>query len=233
MTLNCSHILISVCPSLLHRIINSNFGSNKTKICIDKLPFTLHLLVGLIHNKNYSKRTKNGPYSAFKKSVKVSFVTSGIEKNRKKKGDFLFLLICIFLVKLQYKAHKIILQNIYYRLQTTNYRQHITDYRLHRLHTLHYTLQTTHYVLHTTHYSLYTTQYILNTLHYTLHTKHHTLHTTNYTLHTFPCWYDSRASRAGSGQLWLGKHSNTSWSKPALVCTNSDPSQLFIKLFSA
>ena len=46
-------------------------------------------------------------------------------------------------------------------------------------------------------------------------------------------WYDSRATRASPGQLWFSKHSVTSRSKPALVCTNSDPSQLFIKFFSA
>ncbi len=30
-------------------------------------------------------------------------------------------------------------------------------------------------------------------------------------------WYDSRATRAGPGLLWFGKHYDTSWSKPALV----------------
>ena len=43
-------------------------------------------------------------------------------------------------------------------------------------------------------------------------------------------WYDSRASRAGPGLLLFGKHSDTSWSNPAIVCTQSDQSKLLLNL---
>ena len=58
---------------------NSSSGSDKTKIFIDKVPFTLHQLVGLMHNRTNAKEQKIGPVNAFKKNIKVSFVTFGTE----------------------------------------------------------------------------------------------------------------------------------------------------------
>ena len=43
------------------------FRKNKTRIGIDKLPFTLHLLIGLMHNSTTAKEPNNGPVNAFKK----------------------------------------------------------------------------------------------------------------------------------------------------------------------
>ena len=40
---------------------NSNSGSDKTKIFIDKAPFTLHPLVGLMHNSTTAKEQTNWP----------------------------------------------------------------------------------------------------------------------------------------------------------------------------
>ena len=60
---------------------NSNSGSPKTKIFIDKVPFTLHPLVGLMHNITTAKEPqKMARLMPSKRSVKVSFVTPGIEK---------------------------------------------------------------------------------------------------------------------------------------------------------
>ena len=63
-----------------------------------------------MHNRTTAKEPKKmAQVIPLKKSVKVSFVTSGIEEMRKKDDDYLFLPICSFLVKLQPKANKIIL----------------------------------------------------------------------------------------------------------------------------
>ena len=60
---------------------NSISGSDETEIFIYKVPFTLHLLVELIHNSTICKRTKKLDKSMpSKKSLKVSFVTSGTQK---------------------------------------------------------------------------------------------------------------------------------------------------------
>ena len=40
---------------------NSNSGSHKTMIFIDKVPFTLHPLVGLMHNNTTSKEPTDWP----------------------------------------------------------------------------------------------------------------------------------------------------------------------------
>ena len=46
---------------------NSNSGSDKTKIFIDKGPFTLHPLVGLMQNSTTAREQKNGPFRDLKK----------------------------------------------------------------------------------------------------------------------------------------------------------------------
>ena len=53
---------------------NYNPGSNKTKICIDKLPFTLDLFIVVINNSTATKELKNGPVNAFKKASKLVFL---------------------------------------------------------------------------------------------------------------------------------------------------------------
>ena len=40
---------------------NSSSGSDKTKIFIEKVPFTLHQLVGLMHNRTNAKEQKKWP----------------------------------------------------------------------------------------------------------------------------------------------------------------------------
>ena len=58
------------------------------------VPFTHWLgyfIIALLQRKKTKKRLVN----ASKKSVKVSFVTSGIEKMKKRVEDFLFLPLCI------------------------------------------------------------------------------------------------------------------------------------------
>ena len=47
--------------------------NNKNQIFIDKLPFTLHLLVGLMHNSTTTKEQKNGPVNALKKKRQILF----------------------------------------------------------------------------------------------------------------------------------------------------------------
>ena len=42
---------------------------DQTKICIDKLTFTLHLLVGLMHNSTTAKEPKKWPSYCLKKRV--------------------------------------------------------------------------------------------------------------------------------------------------------------------
>ena len=69
----------------------SNYRSDKTKIFIDKVPITPHPSVGLIHKSATSKEQKKSKLMPSKQSVRVSFVTSGTEKFRKKVDDFLFL----------------------------------------------------------------------------------------------------------------------------------------------
>ena len=62
----------------------SNLRVTNLRFFIDKVPFTLHILIWLMHysttEKGKEKRTQN--------SVKASFVTPGIEKNRKKGREF-------------------------------------------------------------------------------------------------------------------------------------------------
>ena len=77
-------------------------GSNKTPILwVPKLRFvltccpTLHLLVGLMHNSTTAKELKNDPVKPSKQSVKVSFVTSEIEKMRKK-GRWFYIFAAFF-----------------------------------------------------------------------------------------------------------------------------------------
>ena len=56
---------------------NSISGSKKTNICIDKLPFTLHLLVGLIHNSTTAKELKLAQLMPSKKKSKLVFLLPG------------------------------------------------------------------------------------------------------------------------------------------------------------
>ena len=64
---------------------NSSSGNDKTKIFIYKVPFTLHPVFELINNITKAKKQKKLDKSMpSKKSVKVSFVTSGTQKMRKK-----------------------------------------------------------------------------------------------------------------------------------------------------
>ena len=49
------------------------------------------MLVGLMHNSTTAKEQKNAQLILSEMSVKVSFVTPGMEKIEKKAEDFLFL----------------------------------------------------------------------------------------------------------------------------------------------
>ena len=70
----CSALECTLAPPPLTLLTKS-----KTKTCIDKLTFTFYLLVGLMHNSTTAKiLKKNGPVNAFLKTVKNSFITSGI-----------------------------------------------------------------------------------------------------------------------------------------------------------
>ena len=60
---------------------NSISGSDKIEIFIYKVSFTLHSVVKLIHNSTNEKEPKKSDKSMpSKKSLKVSFVTSGTQK---------------------------------------------------------------------------------------------------------------------------------------------------------
>ena len=62
--------------------------SDKAKIYIYKVPFTLHPLVELFHiSTNAKEEEKLNQSMPSKKSVKVSFATSGTQKSR---GFFVF-----------------------------------------------------------------------------------------------------------------------------------------------
>ena len=58
----CSALECTLAPPPLTLLTKS-----KTKICIDKLAFTLYLLVGLMHNSTAAKLQKHGPVNALKK----------------------------------------------------------------------------------------------------------------------------------------------------------------------
>ena len=62
---------------------------DKNKIFIQKVPFTLYPLFGLTHNSTSAKEQQKWASKFLqKKSVKVSFVTYGTEKNGKKGRGF-------------------------------------------------------------------------------------------------------------------------------------------------
>ena len=62
------------------------FRSDKTKMFIYKVFFTLHPSVTLMHNSNTAKEQKNRPSQCLqKKSIKVSYIKSGKEKMEKKR----------------------------------------------------------------------------------------------------------------------------------------------------
>ena len=70
---------------------NSISGRDETDIFIYKVPLTLHLLDKIIHNINNAKEPKETDKSMpSKKSLKVSFVTSGPQKSR---GSSVFALL--------------------------------------------------------------------------------------------------------------------------------------------
>ena len=69
----------------------SNSKSDKTMIFIDKVPFTLLMLVGLMHNSTTKKEQKKCPVNAFKNERPILFCHSRNGKNGKTKiEDFLF-----------------------------------------------------------------------------------------------------------------------------------------------
>ena len=70
---------------------NCNSGSVKTKIFIDKVPFTLPMLVGVMHNSTTAKQPKSDQVMPSKMSVKGSFVTPIMKKMGKEVEDFLVL----------------------------------------------------------------------------------------------------------------------------------------------
>ena len=53
---------------------------NSNSRTIDKVPFTLHPLVGLMHNNTTAKEPTNCARYDSKKNIEVSFATPGIEK---------------------------------------------------------------------------------------------------------------------------------------------------------
>ena len=61
---------------------NTKSGSHKTKIFIDKVPFTIHPLVGLTHH--FKRTNALAQLLPPIMSIEVSFVTPGTEKIEKK-----------------------------------------------------------------------------------------------------------------------------------------------------
>ena len=80
---------------------NSSSGSDETKIFfIYKVPFTLHLLVELIHNSTNAKEQKNRTSQCLQK--RASKLVSSLPEHKKwekKVEDFLFLPIYLYNIK--------------------------------------------------------------------------------------------------------------------------------------